>query len=100
MSRSKIDTQQFRGGADDIGVVTWQQAKVLRVRVQADAIEATTKVIQQTTRTWISRRRPDDNGRQKEQSGNALQQHESGEDQGETPWGNIGSMGIRVDSEW
>jgi hypothetical protein len=30
VSRSKIDTQQFRGGAADIGVVTWQQVKVLR----------------------------------------------------------------------
>jgi hypothetical protein len=95
VSRSKIDTQQFRGGQ-----AGGKQAKVLRVRIQVDAIEATAKVIQQATRTWISRRRPDDDGRQMEQNGNALQQHESGEDQGETSWGNIVSMGIRVDSEW
>ncbi len=100
VSRSEIDTQQFRGGADKIGVVTWQQATILRVRVQADAIEATAKVIQQVTRTWIGRRRPDDDGRQIEQNGNAPQEHEYGEDRGEAHWGNIGSMGIRVDSEW
>ena len=100
VSRSEIDTQQFRGGADKIGVVTWQQATVLRVRVQTDAIETTAKVIQQATRAWIGRRRPDDDGRQIEENGNAPQEHESGEDQGEAPWGNIGSMGIRVDSEW
>jgi hypothetical protein len=81
-------------------VVIWQQDTELRVRVQTDTIEDTAKVIQQVTRTWIGRKRTDDDGRQIEQNGNAPQEHESDEDQGGTPWGNIGSMGIRVNSEW
>ena len=45
-----------------------------------DGIETTDKVIQQTTRAWTDRN--DEN----QMPG--------------APWGNIGSMGIRVDSEW
>ena len=75
-------------------------ATVVRVSVQADVIETTTRIIQQETRSWSDRNRPHGDEIHTGQLGETPQDQERGENQRETPWGNIGSMGIRVDSEW
>ncbi len=98
--RSGINTQELREGAGKLGVFTWQQATVVRVSVQADAIEVTTRIIQQATRTWADRNRSHGDERHTRQLDETTPEQERGENQREAPWGNIGSMGIRVDSEW
>ena len=100
ISRSGIHTQELREGAGKLGVFTWQQATVVRVSVQADAIEATTRIIQQATRAWADRNRPHGDERHTRQLGETPPEQERGKNRREAPWGNIGSMGIRVDSEW
>jgi len=100
VSRSEINTQDFVGGTGKISAVTWRRATLLRVGVQADAIETTAKVIQQATQTWVSSRRPEGDGGLMEPNETASPKREGCQKQEEAPWGNVGSMGIRIDSEW